>query len=274
VLQYVSFGSGLGHALDNNPMDTNYVETGNAYDEFIGLSGGLPVLCNGPAWTSAAVRSLALEVFDGVLANQASFTCNSGAGQSISCPEDNCTYIGTFYALGTGPSPNGQITFNPTPVAARGGASAVVGIWNAYNRVPLPAVEQDNASPYGTRAVHVWEVADSFNSGTNNILVVDGYQQTPFDVVIAQVVGQTTGTGAYPQLSVDIGAPSTCAPAAAAPPVTFTSQQIAAEISVSYSISELPRLGLQCVQAVEYASTTAPVFNTNSALVMRLNWQY
>ena len=277
VLQYVSFGSGLVHPLDNNIMDTNYVEAGYVYDEFIGLSGGLPVLCNGPAWTSATARSLALEVFNGVLANAASFTCNFGPGgsaYSFSCPEDNCTYLGTFYAFAPmDPSPNGKITFNPAPAAASGGASAIVGFWNAYNRVPLPAVEQDSASAYGALAAHVWEGADARNSGTNNIVFVDGYQQTSPDVQLTQVVENGTPPPANPELSVSPGNEPGCLTAAV--PVTFASQQSYSAVSVSYNFSALPRLGLQCVKAMEYASAiTSQVFNINSYLTMRLNWQY
>jgi hypothetical protein len=273
-LQYVSFtqsnAGGLAHALDSNSGDTNYVAAGKIYDEFIGLNAGSPTLCNGPSWSSGSSRATggSLELFNGVLANAASIACNNGGSTpTFTCPQDNCSYLGSFYATG-----NGQITFNPQPVVASGGAQAIVGIWNAYNRAPIVAAEQDNATTYGVHTASTWEFADLSHSGINSILALDGNQQTPYDLTLVQVVNNPA-TGVNPQLSISLtGSVSPCTVAAS--PATFSSQQSTNAISVTYKLSNSPFLGLRCAQAQEKAGTTASAFNNSSALTLSLNWQY
>jgi len=200
-LQYVPFTgasnpAGLAHVFDSNSSDTNYVQAAHMYDEFVGLNTGFPTLCNGPAWSSATTRgtSAALELLNGVLVNQMPIACNDnnavvGTGPTFACPQDQCTYLGSFYASG-----NGQVTFYPQPAAASGGANAIVGFWNAYNRVRLSPLEYDSASVYHASGTG-WEVADTTNSGKNTIQVVDGLQSESFDISFSQTLINTASGG-------------------------------------------------------------------------------
>jgi len=278
-LQYVSFTQtnplGLTHVLDPTAADTNYVLAGNVYDEFVGLNAGAPTLCNGPGWSNSFpfVRITGLEVFSGVLVNAAQITCNFGAGSTFVCPQDQCTYVGSFYA--TPGSTNGLVSFNPQPTAAPGGASAVVGFWNYYNRVPITIAEQDSETPYGVTGT-AWEVADAqFPGGSfNNITVIDGYQETPFNLLLTQNVTDAS-PGYGPSLSINLA--HSCATGT---PATYAIQKSTSAATIAYTKSNLPLLGLQCAQAIEQAGNTTPVFynpgstGVHSALTLQLSWEY
>jgi hypothetical protein len=183
-------------------------------------------------------------------------------------PANQLTWLGSFYT-----NVAGGTSFIPQPASAIGGANAIIGIWNGYNRVPVSAVEQDSATAYGVAMSGTWEIADAHNSGKNNIEVVDGNQQTPFDLLLTQVVNNSPIPAANPQLSIADVTTTTLCPSTSAP-LTFTSQQSTSPISVAYKLSKPPLLGLHCAQALEKAVNTSFVFNSNSALTLSLNWQY
>lgn len=184
-------------------------------------------------------------------------------------PANSLTYLGSFYTTAAG-----QTSFVPQPAPASGGANAIVAIWNGYNRVPVATVEQDTATAYGAHSTTGWEIADAGHTGgsLNYITVLDGNQQTPFDLLLTQVVNNPAA-GVNPELStLIVTGTTTCLTAST--PSTYTSQQSASPISVAYKLSKPPLLGLQCAQALEKAGSTANAFNNNSALTFSLNWQY
>jgi hypothetical protein len=262
--------------------------SGDVFDVWWWHNGGSPVLCvatngSGNGWMgdggSTHGRGSTYTKLDsttrGYITNKKSFVagssyCYNGSRDYVSAalggviPANNLTYLGSFYTTA-----NGQTKFIPQPTAASGGGTAIIAIWNAYNRVPVAPFEQDTASAYGTSGSG-WEKADAANplGSTNQIEVIDGNQQTAFDLLLTQVLNNNSSGN--PELSINLG--NICT---SPTPQTFATQLSTSQITVAYNFSNAAQLGFQCAQAMEKGvHTSGNLFNASSALTMRLNWQY
>ena len=138
------------------------------FDIFIADISGVVTLClGGTPWTTATARAtaIALTIY-GYWANDASFSCFSGGSNLGTVTAGNGTYVGTVYGTGVGVT-----SWILNPSAATGGTANVVGVYNAYNRVPVVAVERELASNwfYNTGT---WRPVN--NSTNNKITTIDG----------------------------------------------------------------------------------------------------
>ncbi len=91
------------------------------YDIFVWNNAGTATLSRGPAWSTPTSRSLTLARVSGVLTNTAAIANGPAAGFG--------TYVGTVLT----DTSSGAVSFAPSASGA-GGGTAVVGLWNAYNR--------------------------------------------------------------------------------------------------------------------------------------------
>ena len=120
------------------------------YDVFATLSGGVPVLCTGPAWTDFNTRAAAgsLAIYTGQLTNSnaSAMTCRTSNSTTISVPQRQATYLGTILTDAAV-----KLNFIPQqpnlcPSTCGSFAPAVLYVWNNYNRVLAYAYVFDTAT--------------------------------------------------------------------------------------------------------------------------------
>jgi hypothetical protein len=66
---------------------------GSSRDVFGSISG---TICSGPAWPAPDLPSRKLVRYNGVLVNSIAVACDTSASASISCPQFQCTYLGSI----------------------------------------------------------------------------------------------------------------------------------------------------------------------------------
>ena len=139
------------------------VAANSNYDLFAWSNGGTLTLTRGPPFTSDTVRGTGAGTTQisrvlGIWSNTVAITNGPGAGLG--------TYVGTVRSNGTA-----TIDWNPTPASAAGGAVATLGVWNAYNRVPVYAASLDSSASW-TYTSATWRSAN--NSTSNRIQFIVG----------------------------------------------------------------------------------------------------
>ena len=165
---------------------TAHVST-NLYDDFAYNSSGTIALCTGPAWTNSTTRSAAISLSNGIWTNSASLTCTiSGGSTTTTIAPAQATYLGTFYATA-----NGQTGMAFHPAAASGGSNAILGLWNAYNRVRITSTSVDSFGTW-TFTTNAWRQCD--NSASNRVTWVDGLGISTAKGYLSETV-TTSGTG-------------------------------------------------------------------------------
>jgi hypothetical protein len=180
--------SELSLALDSNSGHTGYHQSGKNFDLFLDYNAGSPRLVSGPAWTSDTARAGAIARLNGIWLNTASMTVRYGtsSGDTASIGANRLTYVGTFRATA-----NGQTGMAFKPSAASGGSNNVLGLYNAYNRVSVRAMERDSAASW-TYSSATWRAGN--NSSSNRISFVDGLQES-FIFAYLECQGAPTGAG-------------------------------------------------------------------------------
>jgi hypothetical protein len=190
-------------------LSSTYQLASNVYDVFAFVNGSSCTLGFGPAWPSTTSRGASsnsdyLQEIGGLWTNLygaddwTGFVMNNGS-TTYAVDEFDGTYLGSVYI----PTTAGETTVNLTPSAAAGGNGNVIGIWNAYNRVPINSVSQDSNSTWTLSS----GCATADSSTNNRVTWLDGLQQTSVAASYA-VAAQTSGTGIAAQTGVDLDSTS------------------------------------------------------------------
>jgi hypothetical protein len=232
-LSNVTTNSSTGNA---GPAATT---TNSNYDLFVWSNSGTLTLTRGPAWTSDTARGTGagttqLTMTNGIYTNTVAITNGPGAGVG--------TYVGTVRTDGSS-----QVNWNPTPAAASGGGNALLGVFNAYNRIAFGGLSMDSTVSwtYGTATIR------SANASTSNrISYIDGLAELSAAGSYSQYCqGDSDGAN----ISIGVGLNSTTA--------YYNSQNAAMYIQASttaatqgldFTIS--PSLGWNYIQALEKGS--------------------
>ena len=157
------------------------VANNSNYDLFVWSNSGTLTLTRGPLWTSGTGRGTGAGTTEisrvlGIWSNTVAITNGPGAGLG--------TYVGTVRS-------NGSATIDFIfGAAAAGGTASVLGVFNAYNRVPVAARVQDTTSSWAY-ATNTWRAANASN--TNRISYIDGLAEVP--AFVAYTVGANGGAG-------------------------------------------------------------------------------
>jgi hypothetical protein len=176
---------------------------------------------------------------NGIWTNTSTVTLTvSGGGSTTSISAHQATYVGTFYATA-----NGQTGMAFTPSAASGGTANILGLYNAYNRTKISAIERDSAASW-TYAGLSWRAAN--NSISNRISWIDGLQQSSISAFygVALTAGASTGVGTGITLDSVTSTPQ------------VASQYNTNNVNyVTVADSFTPQLGFHFVSAMEVAAT-------------------
>jgi len=133
------------------------------YDLFVWNDGGTIRLTRGPAWSSDTARGAGagtteLQRVQGLWTNKQAIANGPAANFG--------TYVGTVRSNGAA-----QIDWNPMPAASAGGSNAILGVFNAYNRVQVNGQSQDSTASW-TYNLGVWRALNASNA--NRISYIDG----------------------------------------------------------------------------------------------------
>ena len=219
------------------------------------------VLCLSPVWGTTSSRGSggipAPTMLQGIWVNATAMNGTSGTG--CETPSTNYTvaaqagiYLGTIYTA-EHPSPTSALglTMQFKPAAAGGGSDNLIGIWNAYNRVPIHSMSRDSTASW-TDTSTSWRETDS--SADNSIMWVDGLQQTAVGARCA-VLGSSDSSPDVTALWIGVNLDST-----SATPNVFSSFGSTSgpnrEEDVEESFS--PQLGLHYIQAMETLTGSSP----------------
>lgn len=171
---------------------------GQVYDMFGWLDGVTFRVTRGPTWAAGATAgsntvrgsgagSTALTRVNGILVNVNAITNGPAAGFG--------TYLGTIATDASGVT----TTFNLGTTAAGGGA-AVIGLWNAYNRVSLIGQVRDSTASW-TYATQSWRPAN--NSTAARATFVLGLSDEPWKATYTGFATGATSGAAYTGVGLD-----------------------------------------------------------------------
>lgn len=161
-------------------LSSTNVAAGSVYDVFAVNNAGTLAICAGPAWSSTSSRGTGAgttqidQTNGGLWTNANALThCYGGSSGTTdygSVAAHASTYLGSLYATTAGQT---GMQFQPSPAA--GGTNNILGLYNAYNRVPIRAISRESTASW-TYASTTWRPAN--NSTSNRITWLDGLAQS------------------------------------------------------------------------------------------------
>jgi hypothetical protein len=269
-------GDPVGTGFDNTTfsqltlsLNSAYQTAGNIYDIFV-LANGTPFICAAdPAWPSSTSRGTGagttqLTQLLGIWVNANTISyCYNGTTRSQFAAGYG-VYVGSIYMTA-----NGATTFNIKPAATAGGTNNVVGMWNAYNRVPLKTISRDS-SGYTYSTSNAWRPADGSNS--NRISMVDGLGQSSVVATLINNVGMNVAQSQV-YMGINQDAAGTTAPELISLTAAPTSALGGNYTMLSSQDAFSPALGFHYYQAMEnlFGASTTATFNAignNQSLIL------
>jgi hypothetical protein len=233
-------GGELSQALSDTTKSPAAAANSSNYDLFVWNDAGTIRCTRGPAWSSNTARGTGagtteLERVKGVLVNKIAITNGPAAQRG--------TYVGSIRTNGSA-----QVDLKFGSLAALGG-TAVIGLWNLYNRVPVAGMVMDNTNSwtYGTATPRPFN-GDSGNTN-NRVDLIRGLAEDALSALMTSLA--TSGAAAA---GVGIGIDSTTVNSGASSPMTVSNT----DIKTSHWRG-LPGLGFRQVLALEDVHTTGTV---------------
>jgi len=234
---------------------TPHIAISTLYDIFGISNSGSLALCTGPAWSSTTARgsgagTTELQLNTGIWTNKNSLThCWGGASGTTdygSISANAGTYLGSLYATGTG-----QTSMTILPAAASTGPNSFLGLYNAYNRVPIKASALDSTTSWAYTTA-TWRTAN--NSSNNRISFIDGLQQSQFDTSYVVLANPANAAGeCYSALNLTSTSATPTHICGMASTVTAT---LGFGDSINCIQNFYPQIGLAYVQAMEEGDGT------------------
>lgn len=246
-------------------LTSTHNTAGNIYDVFYGQSGA-QVLCTGPAWASPTSRGTGsgtteIRQVQGLWVNAVNLTnCYNGASNYTTFTAGWALYVGSVYMTG-----DGTTSVVMKPAAAAGGSANVIGLSNAYRRVPIYSLARDSNTSW-SYSTNTWRPTD--NSSSNRVTWLDGLAQTAVTASCSvQAATATTNQG----IAIGVSLDSTTA----APVISGQMYPTAGATFFLKSPEEnfAPQLGLHYLQAMEVAPTSVTATFYGAGVVQTLTFR-
>ena len=201
--------------------------------------------------------------------------CYNNTTDYGSLSADTATYLGTIYTTGAA-----QTGVALHPSATAGGTGNVLGVWNAYNRVNVTAVEKDtttgNTQNSGDNAWHQF-----VPSSANDVVYVDGLGISPTQATFSALANEAANVSDWIGLNLDSSSATPEVTAVAFPGSSVVSTQVA-QLAVSNGF--YPAIGLHTIYAMGLISSgtgeapwrrcLAPAKSARSSSPWRCNGRY
>jgi YVTN family beta-propeller protein len=246
-------------------LNTSNQLSGKIYDLFVFLNSSVVTIGAGPAWSTTTSRGTGagttqLQQTDGLWVNANTITLRNGATSYSSIPVGEATYVGSAYMTA-----NGQTGINFKPAAAPGGSSPILGLWNAYNRVPAYSLSRDLTTSW-TYASATWRPTN--NSTSNRVTWLDGLGQSPVRSSCSVQTGISISNDA---ISIGVSLNSTTA----TPNILGWMNPNTGDTLYLNSPQENfpPQLGTNYLQAMEIAPSSVTATFYGSGLAQTLTFQ-
>lgn len=254
----------VGRSPAANTFNISTSVANAAAGTFVATSGsqsGTHTGTNNTSLRGTGAGTTELEVKDGIITNKNSITLKAG-GSTVGTPAANCaTLLGSIYCTA-----NGQTGVALFPSAAAGGGSPVLGVSNAYNRVPMTSISRDSTASW-TYNSGTWRGTNGNVGNRVNYLDCLG---TAFVTARTSILGEA-GNGNYasvglnrdstattPTLYINMGTPSSPVP----------------QFPVNFAFDFLPSAGFHYIQGMEVrnagAGTVTFYANNYQSIVVRV----
>ena len=151
---------------------------------------------------------------------------------------------------------NGQTGMNFNPSAASDGSNPVLGLWNAYNRIPVSATNQDSTSTW-TYSTGTWR--HSNGQSANRVRYVDGLASSPVTARFNQSADGVAGTAALVGIERDW---SSGAPTGATGVLSNGSSTVTIYGNGVAFNAWPPSLGQHEINSLEYGGSAVTFFGT------------
>lgn len=202
---------------------------GSAYDWFVALNGGSPVLCSGPAWSSAAAGSSSrgtgagttqLALFDGLYTNAVSITCRTSNTTTIAVPANEGTYVGSSLMTAAGATTD---------------SASQRYVYNLYNQTQRKLKNPTETTNTWTYSTTTWRQANANTADQFSLFVGEPGSLLSVDVY------STADSSPANFMAVGIGINSTNTDSAD----NHTTCAQTTKCSISAALNTYPGLGLQ-----------------------------
>lgn len=134
--------------------------------------------------------------------------------------------------------------------SAIGGTAAILGVWNAYNRIDIAGQVSDGTASW-TYSTATWRAANASNGMRASMVV--GLQE---DCFIGQYIAATANTGGVSAALAGIGYDSTTAPSGRFPQSAASNVSGTALTFNPQGYYAVQPLGFHFMQALEYGGST------------------
>lgn len=241
----------LALALDANHSHAGYHAAGGNYDVFLCIDGTGTGRLGSVAWAGNTARAVAIASVDGLPVNADPVTLRLGTATNdvVTIAATQATYLGSFNAV-----VDGTICWTQKDI----------GLWNAFNRVPLRTMLGDptTAWAYGSTA---WRPT----RGSRDIQIgfMIGLPGSFIDAAYACTMTASNGQSGYIGLGLDADTPVgqiSFVNFPASPPIGFP-----ASACYAGSIG----IGHHTVRALEYATGPATYYGQGALANLKLSWE-
>lgn len=230
----------------------------SAFDVFDTIIAGSPALCT-VAWSSLTARATTLALYDGFRTNASSATCQTSNSSSITLPQNQGTYLGSFYTDAN----SGEVDFNFGGTAS-GGMPASLGIWNYYNQSYFTALIADSGISYSYFGGYREARGSSGNQASFMIGAVQNSVTGTYGAIVE--VGSTSTSFAEFGIGFNVTNSSTCLPSNIGTNATAPYSSGSTNVCTAY-----PALGVNVAAAVESAGVAAGTFNFAGLSQLRIS---
>lgn len=245
----------INQALNDTTKQPAACAASRCYDAFIWYDAGTPRLALQP-WTDLNTRSVGIVRLYGVYVN--TNTVTNGPNPA------NGTYVGTILTDASG----GTVSCAPQPTPAAGGALAIVGIWNMYNRLRISAFSQDSQVSW---AYNTATFRAKNNNTNNQIRFVQGRLEESFHAT--NVCQFHTSTLQYAQIGIGVNTSTSLG--ARCMSVRHVGAANNDQMAFADIMDMAPSVGAIGIYAIELSQTTSTTYigsSTNLRSALNATW--
>jgi hypothetical protein len=229
------------------------------FDLFITLISGVPSLV-AIQWTNTSTRATTLATLGGFLTNAGTATAQTGANTSMSLPQNQGTFLGSFYCPGGTPGASAWILTG----SGSGGASPPVQAYlsNYYNAVQVSLHSTDTGAgyTYTSATPRAWR-----GSGNNALYFVQASSELAYSLTPYTQTNYVGVTGTYASIGYALNQTGSL-------PSAFNANTLLTNMSNSFPAIQLPATwvnnppaGLVCLFGMEVSDgASANTFNPSS----------
>ncbi|SFJ52049.1 hypothetical protein SAMN05216304_10927 [Bosea sp. OK403] len=160
---------------------------GSIYDLFVWSNAGVMTLTRSPAWANATTRSTAITRVSGLLTNSVAITNGPAAGFG--------TYVGTIMTDDAGAT----VSYIPA-TGQPGGSTAIIGLWNNFNRREVVGTASNTNATWTVIAVAPREI----QGGLFRVRFIIGLSEDIVSAIYKSLVNPAPVANTYGRIGIGL----------------------------------------------------------------------